>query len=461
MTVSFGAAGAGTNSTVTINVAYPTGIVAGHYLTLTVFSGDPADNTVATPAGWTPLASEQNTDGSFATADAGPRRATAFGRVADGTESGTVAVSVAGGTGSLIVGRIDRWTKTLAVWNVVGYSAHYELANGTQTTLVFTGVDLAAGDMLRIGTASPDDTAAVSGQAFSASGFTFNAFAEQSDTGTTAGNDLRGMTGQATVATGTQATVNVTYTATQDESCGGFLIRFRDQAAASETTAPPSPAVATGQASQAAVTVAAAAGTSMGSGAAPAATATVRPGPANATGTGTATAVTSAITVHPVPATGAALAGPAGLVVSPAATPAAGTGAVPSATITIEASAGGSAGQAAASPADVFTASPVVAGPGSGAGAATPPLPVVIVNTSPAIASCLAGPVAGGDLARFAGATFTPNTATPTTGFDAATEPVAAFTPSTLAPAVEFGGDIEPVAAFSSGAGREVTFGHG
>lgn len=231
MAVTFGAAGAGTNSTVTINVAFPAGIVAGtHYLTLTVFSGDPADSTIATPSGWTLLGTEQNTDGSFATADAGPRRATVFGRVADGTESGTVTLSVAGGTGSLIVGRIDRWTKTLAAWDVVGYAAHYELANGTQTTLAFPNVDLAAGDMLRVVTASPDDTQAISGQAFTATGFTFNAFTEQSDTGTTAGNDLRGMTGQATVATGTQATVTVTYTCTQDESCGGVLVRLRDSA---------------------------------------------------------------------------------------------------------------------------------------------------------------------------------------------------------------------------------------
>src|SRR4030042_5257099 len=54
--VTFGALSIAASGSTTVAPTYPSGIVAGHYLTLPVTSGATNDETPTTPSGWTLLA---------------------------------------------------------------------------------------------------------------------------------------------------------------------------------------------------------------------------------------------------------------------------------------------------------------------------------------------------------------------------------------------------------------------
>lgn len=101
---AFAAAGAGTVSTgAGVNVAYPTGIIAGSILVLHMHGIDAAAVNTVTPSGWT-----QVTTG---TTGAGPQTTEAiYLKIADGTESGTLAPGWTSGT--QIAGRMYRFTGT-------------------------------------------------------------------------------------------------------------------------------------------------------------------------------------------------------------------------------------------------------------------------------------------------------------------------------------------------------------
>lgn len=243
MTVSFGAQGSGGTSATSIGIAWPAGLAAGHYLLFALANGD---NTTSVPTivtggtGLAQLAAAANSDGTFGDS-VGPRRITWFGKEAAGTESGSVTFTHTAGGASVIGGIGYRWSKTEATWIVAAHEADYSAGDEANITAVFADVDLQPGDQLHLAYASPSDTVGVSGQAFSASGITFGGATELVDVGQTTGNDIRIMTCRDSVSSGS-GTVDVTFTATQDVSCGLVLLVLRDAddgvTGAATTTAP-------------------------------------------------------------------------------------------------------------------------------------------------------------------------------------------------------------------------------
>lgn len=92
--VTFGAAGTGdavAGGMGTISPTYPTGITSGMILLLQIGAVDTTAPSITTPSGWTAL-----TDSGVATG-----RQRAYWKVADGTETGTLAVTITQDSGAI------------------------------------------------------------------------------------------------------------------------------------------------------------------------------------------------------------------------------------------------------------------------------------------------------------------------------------------------------------------------
>lgn len=224
MAVTYISTGTGNSGSTSCAPAYPASIAAEDYLVLTVTSGGPtaADSVPTAPAGWDLLGTSFNTDGTWG-ADTGPRRCTLFGRVAAGGESGSITVTIPGGSGSMVLARIERWTKSLDHWVVTGHADSYQLAEGSAASFVFPGVLLATGDGVYHAAAGPDSAVATSGQTFTASGITFAAATETLDSSTALGNNIR-LTGCRSTVNSGSGTVTTTVGFTQNESWGSVLL---------------------------------------------------------------------------------------------------------------------------------------------------------------------------------------------------------------------------------------------
>lgn len=154
--IQFGAAGAkdfGPSST--LNMPYPTGISAGHGLLVVRVMWN--DNVTADDiAGYANLV--DGTSGTGTAAGAHTTRIRMDFKVADGSESGTLAAT-AGGTaasGSGQIGVIIRYTNATGAWDVagVGSSIGAETTHGGNRASGSSGnLDVVSGDLLVAGIA--------------------------------------------------------------------------------------------------------------------------------------------------------------------------------------------------------------------------------------------------------------------------------------------------------------------
>lgn len=226
--VSFGAIGTGASGGTTVTPSYPSGITAGQYLTCHVSSGATNSEIPTTPSGWTLLATEASTDGTFGV-DTGPRRHTVFGKVADGTESGTLTVSIT--NGNTCRGSIIRWTKSQGSyqWSVVGQGAN-DSTSGTGFSATTAAIDWAVGDACAVGVGQRVDSATQSAQSLTASGITFGARTNRESTAVTTGNDHRHVIDTFAAVSSGSGSVATTwaYTASAAVSGGCVVVRLRE-----------------------------------------------------------------------------------------------------------------------------------------------------------------------------------------------------------------------------------------
>ncbi len=191
--VAFGSSGAVATGTTALAVPHPAGIVAGNLLVLVVGNKHPP-NGPATPAGWTLVTDGQGSGGLGANGpDRGPAYSTVFVKIALGSETGNLAVTITGGSGA--IGRMFRYTKTSsAAWD-------YAATNGADTTAgtgwSVTGAadpGIYADDLIIVGSVINSDRMNAANpfslQAVSAAGATFGTATERQDSDTGSGNDL-------------------------------------------------------------------------------------------------------------------------------------------------------------------------------------------------------------------------------------------------------------------------------
>ncbi len=134
------------SATRTITPAYPT-VSAGDYIVL-VIGQKYANRTVPTPSGFTALGTTTGGAGTDGTVDEGNVSIWAYGKIADGTESGTLSITDSGGTASCFAGRMASFTKAGGeTWDVVGNALASDNTAGTSLVWTYdTDPGLAAND---------------------------------------------------------------------------------------------------------------------------------------------------------------------------------------------------------------------------------------------------------------------------------------------------------------------------
>lgn len=206
MTVGHAGVGAFSHGSVSCSPPFPASPVAGNLFVLFVMSGEQDGTVPDTPAGWTapPNNSHQGGGGTFGE-DAGPRRVTVFTKTSDGTETGTVTVTIGGtAAGRVISGVMAMASKTAGQLAVEVTGGEDTTAGTDYSATAAATLALDAGDLIYTGNALVPDTATVSAQSVSATGVTFGspAFAGMATGANTGGNDMRPQAGRGGVTAG-------------------------------------------------------------------------------------------------------------------------------------------------------------------------------------------------------------------------------------------------------------------
>lgn len=225
-----------------VSAAYPATVNAGDYLVYLVgfkpSNANLANNpNIATPSGWTALGSLQFAGGYGSTlgADTGNVSIFAFGKVAVGTESGTVSAS-SGIYGDVIWGEIIGFGKTLDAWDVAATTASDTSAGNLSLGFANSSLGVQPADYLLTGFVMPtnsDDGLKFSGEAYSLTSVTFGTVTEIDEPNDALNNDIGGVIFGGAVSTGTSSTNTLTASATAGGTTtnvrgGGIIVRLRE-----------------------------------------------------------------------------------------------------------------------------------------------------------------------------------------------------------------------------------------
>lgn len=200
-----------------ITPAYPTGIAVNSGLVLLVGQKPTTANGggVTTPSGWTLVASKTASGGYGSTlgADTGNTNLYAYFKVADGTESGTLTVSLT--DSDVAWSRILRYESATGLWKVTGTTGEDTSAGNVSITGAATlnatiGASLIGAMCIPTDITTPSQFSA---EAFSATGATFSSVTEVDEPDSSVGNDVGGFIARAYITAGT-ATDVPTMTAT-------------------------------------------------------------------------------------------------------------------------------------------------------------------------------------------------------------------------------------------------------
>jgi len=222
MTVAFGTAGAEGNGSTSYTLPYPASIAAGDLLTIAIAEKYPATPPVV-PSGWSILTNGSRSGGLGPSGvDTGQVLVQWMVKIADGTETGNLILSVPGGNGGR--GRMYRWTKSaLLSWAMACVSGVDEVPTLPWSVVTDQTLDIQSGDMLLAVTGINGDVASgVGAEVMTATGITLGTAVERGDASNTAGDDMHFVMTHQSVTAGT-ANVAVAYTATLGTSAATFF----------------------------------------------------------------------------------------------------------------------------------------------------------------------------------------------------------------------------------------------
>ena len=210
--VAFGSSGTVATGAAALAVPHPAGIVAGDLLVLVVGNKHPP-NGPTTPAGWTLVTSGQGLGGLGTNGgDRGPVFSTIFVKIALGTETGNLAVTLTSAVGS--IGRMFRYTKTTAAaWDYAATNGADSMAGTNWSVTGAANPGISSGDLVIVGSVvnsnrmnDPDPWTL---ESVAAAGATFGGATERQDSSTAAGNDLALIVSDHPVTAGTATAVPV------------------------------------------------------------------------------------------------------------------------------------------------------------------------------------------------------------------------------------------------------------
>ena len=219
-----------TPAATSISVAYPASIAAGDLLLLVTVAKYSAF-TSNPPSGFTRLNDDYVAGSGGTGTDVGNTRTTVWYRIATGSESGSITVTKATETGSVLQGQCHRFSRSAGHgWNILYTTGASNTGAASWSAAGANNVYLDNGDVLLAFSGANTDGAAFSSHAFSASGATFDTVVEATDNGTTTGHDTRLVTAYAPV-TGGPSTAAPSYTATGSAGTpegGTVFVRIRE-----------------------------------------------------------------------------------------------------------------------------------------------------------------------------------------------------------------------------------------
>lgn len=230
MSVAFGASGSTATGVASLSIPYPSGITAGQILVCSVVNKRPGGfEGASTPAGgWNTVSFGGSAFGSDGTNDEGSVFTSVFWKIADGTESGNLSVSLSGST-NVCVGVISRYTSTSGLAIAVGSSG---IAGGVSPSISVAGGSLtvATGDLIVVTGGINSDNYTYSGHTISLSGATFGTVNVRADAGsaTPTGVGLLVVDAQITAGSGSAApTWATTASGSATNSPGAYAVFLR------------------------------------------------------------------------------------------------------------------------------------------------------------------------------------------------------------------------------------------
>ncbi len=225
----------------TLNPPYPgnTGSIAQGDLLILMIGMKPATangGSVATPTGWTPLASRTAEGGYGSTlgVDTGNTNLYTFYKVAEGTESAAGSLAVTTADYDVTWAVIWRYIKTLEAWDVAGSTGADTSAGNVSVLVDSSAIDIAYGDSIIGVMCVPTDNAGLSNVGFSLSAAAFGPVYQvyNPQVSSSGGNDVGSFIARTTVTSTAPVTGNPAITATAaigTNAMGpGVFIRIRE-----------------------------------------------------------------------------------------------------------------------------------------------------------------------------------------------------------------------------------------
>lgn len=222
-----------------VSPAYPASIAANNLLVLIIGMKPSVANggSVTTPAGWTAVPSGSLTGaGGYSTtlgADTGNTNVFTYYKVAAGTETGSLAVTIA--SNGVSWAQMYRYTNASGSWSVAGTTGSDITGNAAVSIAMSANPGVTTGDDILAAMVIPTDVttpAQFSAEAFTQTGVTFGAVTEISEPDSTTGNDIGGLVARTSVSSGAGSaapTMTATAAATNTNVRGpGVFIRIRE-----------------------------------------------------------------------------------------------------------------------------------------------------------------------------------------------------------------------------------------
>jgi MSHA biogenesis protein MshQ len=240
MSISLIGVGGWATGTTSLSVAYPTGIQAGDQLVLAICNKYPT-NSPSLPSGWSAPSNSQGTGGAGANGnDSGNVYATIFVKVATGSESGNLTVTITSGNSAVAQMALYRKAADKNWENVCTNGAD----NTAGTDWSVTGAanpGITAADRIFTCSAINTDSYSFSSHAISATGVTFGAV-QADGSGTNLGQDSYCVITDHEVSAGTASaapvfTMTASGTASDIPAGATVILRMREVSAGYTLTA--------------------------------------------------------------------------------------------------------------------------------------------------------------------------------------------------------------------------------
>jgi hypothetical protein len=188
MAIAIAGSGVAAVGTTSLAIAYPATPASGDLLVIFICNKYPT-NTPSQPSGFTTPANNQFSGGAGAAgADSGNVYVTTYTRISDGTETGSITVTVTGG--NTCIGRMWRLSKAAnKIWDIACAGGADNSAGTAWSVTAGSNPGVTAADLVLVASALNGNTDTATVEAITQTGVTFGTMTEEQDSGTNNGDD--------------------------------------------------------------------------------------------------------------------------------------------------------------------------------------------------------------------------------------------------------------------------------